>query len=143
MPDHSSVDGVGDGFSASTRHVVDGAGTIELKTETPNAGLYFTLDGSNPTNGSGSTRELIGAPWVAQHDSIRVYAGPIQISQNVEIRAVARRNGYNYVSGNWGSDVTILQNSPIVSANYKAVYDYDQHLLANGGFEKGDLSGWD
>ena len=53
--------------------------------------------------------ELIGAPWVAQHDSIRVYAGPIQISQNVEIRAVARRNGYNYVSGNWGSDVTILQ----------------------------------
>ena len=48
LPDHSSVDGVGDGFSASTRHVVDGAGKIELKTETPNAGILFFIGWFEP-----------------------------------------------------------------------------------------------
>lgn len=140
--DHSPIKAFGDGFSYSTRHVVKGGSYIEMETETPNAGIYFTLDGSNPLTANGASRELIGAPYIKASDSIRVYSGPIQISQNVQIQATAKRMGYNYAPGSWGSDVTVLKNSPIVSASYKADYDYSKHLLNNGGFETGDLSGW-
>ncbi|WP_431801214.1 glycosyl hydrolase 53 family protein [Halobacillus andaensis] len=142
-PDGSEIDVVdGDGYSYSTRHVVEGGSYIELDTETPNAGISFTLDGASPIDGSGSTKELAGTPYIKDYDSIRTYAGPIQISQNVNIQAVAKRSGYNYVSGQWGSDRTILKNSSIASASYKAIYDYSDDLLANGGFESGDLSDW-
>ncbi|WP_173915339.1 glycosyl hydrolase 53 family protein [Halobacillus sp. Marseille-Q1614] len=143
LPDGREVNVAdGDGYSYSTRHVVKGGSYIELDTETPNAGIYFTIDGANPISGSGSTKELAGAPYIKDYDSIRVYAGPIQISQNVNIQAASKRSGYNYVSGQWGSERTILDYSPIVSSSYKAVYDYSDELLANGGFETGNLRGW-
>ena len=54
---------------------------------------------------------------------------------------MARRTGYAYSAGQWGSDVTLLANSAIVSQRYQAVYDYRAHELRNGGFEAG-LDGW-
>lgn len=143
LPDGSEVEVVdGDGYSYSTRHVVEGGSYIKLETATPNAGIYFTLDGANPMNGTGATRQMAGAPYIKPYDSIRVYAGPIQISKNVNIQATAKRTGYNYVPGQWGWETTALDYSPIVSASYKAVYDYGDDILSNGGFESGDLRGW-
>ncbi len=143
LPDGSGIDVVkGDGFSYSTRHPVEGGSYIEMESATPNAGIYFTLDGANPINGTGSSKELVGAPYIKGYDSIRVYAGPIRISQNVMIKAAAKRSGYNYISGEWGWDTTPLDYSSIVNSSYKAVYDYSDDLLSNGGFESGDLSGW-
>jgi hypothetical protein len=78
LSDHSSVAAIEDGYSSSTRHVVKDGGFIEMQTETPNAGIYFTLDGANPIDGAGSTKELVGAPWIKAWDSVRVYSGPIQ-----------------------------------------------------------------
>ncbi len=141
LDDGSALAAAPDGYSHSARQPVQ-AGSFELATETANAGIFFTVDGSAPQNGAGSTLELAGSPWVRQHDSIRVYAGPIEIAQNVQVRAVAARMGYNYVSGQWGTDATLLGNSPEVSRRYKAVYDYGGHYLVNGGFEDGDLTGW-
>ncbi len=149
----SEVDAIEHGYSASVRHLVDGGGTIELATDTPNAQIAFTLDSAQPRQGldqwgwpngqvEGATRELAGAPYIKASDSIRVYSGPIQITHNVEINATTRRLGYNYQSGSWGSDETILGYSPVVSASYKAVYDYSDDLLKNGGFESGDLTDW-
>ncbi|SDJ97173.1 glycosyl hydrolase 53 family protein [Sediminibacillus albus] len=143
LPDGSIVDVVdGDGYSYSTRHLVEGGSYIELKTATPNAGIYFTLDGADPISGTGASKQLVGAPYIKAYDSIRTYAGPIQISQNVHIQAAAKRSGYHYVSGQWGSAKMLLDYSPIVSASYKAVYEYSDDLLSNGGFESGDLNGW-
>ncbi|UOQ44210.1 glycosyl hydrolase 53 family protein [Halobacillus salinarum] len=143
VPDGSDVNVVdGDGYSYSTREVVRGGSYIKLSTKTPNAGIYFTLDGANPIDGTGATRQLVGAPYIKPYDSIRVYAGPIQISQNVKVQAAAKRTGYHYVSGQWGSEKDILDYSPVVSHSYKAVYDYRNDLLFNGGFETGNLKGW-
>ncbi|WP_077623260.1 glycosyl hydrolase 53 family protein [Sediminibacillus massiliensis] len=143
LPADSEVNVVdGDGYSYSTRHVAEGGEYIELDTGTANAGIYFTLDGANPVTGEGSTKELVGAPYIKAYDSIRVYSGPIQISRNVQIKATAKRTGYQYASGSWGSERTLLSYSPIVNASYKAVYDYSDDLLENGGFESGDLAGW-
>ncbi|MBM7553880.1 glycosyl hydrolase 53 family protein [Thalassobacillus pellis] len=130
------------GYSYSTRHVIEGGSYIELETATPNADIFFTLDGASPIDGTGSTRKLVGAPYVKPYDSIRIYAGPIQIAKNVTIKTAAKRSGYHYVPGQWGWETTALEYSPVVSASYKAVYDYSDDLIANGGFETGNLSGW-
>ncbi|SDM57760.1 glycosyl hydrolase 53 family protein [Sediminibacillus halophilus] len=142
LPDNSKVNALGNGYSYSSRHNVDEGSFIELETETPNAEIYFTLDGADPITGAGSTKQFVGAPYIKDYDSIRVYAGPIQISQNVEIQATAKRSGYEYDSGSWGSAKNLLDYSPIVIGNYKAVYDYSSELLENGGFETGKLDGW-
>ena len=141
LPDGAAIAASDNGYSYSARHVQPDAGGIELTTETANSGIYFTVDGSDPRNGNGATLELAGAPWVKNSDSIRAYAGPIHLAQNAEIKTVARRTGYAYSAGQWGSDVTLLANSAIVSQRYQAVYDYRAHELRNGGFEAG-LDGW-
>lgn len=141
LPDGSVLAASGDGYSYSARHVQPDAGGIELSAETANAGIFFTVDGSDPRTGSGATLDLAGAPWIKNSDPIRVYAGPIHLAQNAEVKAVARRMGYAYAPGNWGSDVTIMDNSPVVTRRYQADYDYRAHELRNGGFEAG-LDGW-
>ncbi|WP_298806883.1 glycosyl hydrolase 53 family protein [uncultured Pseudokineococcus sp.] len=142
LPDGAEVAAVEDGFSRSSRHVVEG-GTVEVTTATPNASVHLTLDGADPRDGAGSTRQLVGSPWIRPVDSIRVAAGPVQVAQNVEVRAIARRTAWSYDAGRWGSSRTLLQDSPEERRRYRAVYDYDDDLLLNGGFETGDLTGWE
>lgn len=92
---------------------ITGDTTVEITSITPNAEIYYTLDGSNPTTASNK------------------YTGALTISESVVIKAIASRELYN------NSKIVSLRviRKHIIEFEDKTVEDI---LLANGVDTDGD-----
>jgi beta-glucanase (GH16 family) len=77
----------------TTTPVQNGAVVASLATTTSGATIYYTLDGSTPTNGS------------------QVYQGPFLVATNLTVKAIAA------ATGDLNSDVTSQSFSPNIASN--------------------------
>ncbi|WP_168735460.1 glycosyl hydrolase 53 family protein [Cohnella fermenti] len=89
---------------------------VKLSTATPDATIFYSIDGSTPAYSSGSSTTL-------------VYTGPIRVASNTVLKFYATAPGY--------------VNSPVSTYAFKYDSSDAGSAATGGGFEQaGDLGGW-